>query len=63
MVFINFSILQNKTKVTLLQNANYAIQARHNFSKTEGAVQKLGGQNIKMIGLLKFLGRNFKENR
>ena len=25
----------------------YILQARHNFSKTEGAAQKLGGQNIK----------------
>ena len=24
----------------------YILQARHNFSKTEGAAQKLGGQNV-----------------
>ena len=37
-------------------------QSRHNFSKTEGAVQKLGGKILKIIVLLTFLGY-FKQNR
>ena len=38
-------------------------QARHNFSKTDGAAQKLGGQNIRNYLTFKIFGRNFKENR
>ena len=46
-----------------VRNLYFNVQARHNFSKTEGAAQKLGGQNIKKYLIFNFLVWNLKKNR
>ena len=45
--------------VLFLMQRELYYQARHNFSKTEGAAQKLGGRTLKMICHL--IGENLKK--
>ena len=60
------STYKNSRDTNYSHSSMYIPQGRHNFSKTEGAVQKMGGpggRTLKMILLLMFLGWKFRENR